>query len=573
VTDEQRPRRRIVKLHQMRALPALLALFGVIAGSELQARQPVRARHAMVVTEEPLAADAGIAVLRSGGNAVDAAVAVALALAVTYPVAGNLGGGGFLLTRLADGRTSFIDFRERAPAKATRGMYLDDSGNVTEDSLVGWRASGVPGTVRGLELAHKKFGTKPWADLVKPAVELAEKGFTVPYGMAQTLRSEAKDLEKFPETKRIFLKNGALFEAGDRLLQPELARVLQRIQTRGAAGFYEGETAKIFASEMAKNRGLITLEDLKNYKAIERTPLTGAYRGYDIITAPPPSSGGIGLLQMLGVLEGSGYEKEGAGAASTIHFVAETMRRFYADRSEHFGDPDFAKVPVKGLLSPRYIEQLRKSIDPMRATPSDNVKPGNASAYESSETTHFSIVDPEGNAVSLTYTLNGGYGSAVTVPGLGFLLNNEMDDFAAKPGTANMFGLVQGENNAIQPGKTPLSSMTPTIVLREGKLFMVVGGPGGGRIISSVLQTFLNVVDFGMNAQDAVDAPRFHHQWRPDRLTMERGFSPDTIKLLEGRGHTVEGAPSVARIFAIVAADGWLQGAADGRSYGKAEGY
>jgi gamma-glutamyltranspeptidase/glutathione hydrolase len=557
----------------MKAFPALLAIFGIVAVSELWARQPVRARHAMVVTEEPLAADVGVAVLRSGGNAVDAAVAVAFALAVTYPVAGNLGGGGFLLTRLADGRTSFIDFRERAPHQATRNMYLDPSGNVTGDSLTGWRASGVPGTVRGLEMAHKKFGSKPWSDLVKPAVEMASKGFVVPYGMAESLRSETPDLARFPETKRIFLKDGGGFQPGDRLVQPELARTLSRIQADGAKDFYEGETAKIFAAEMSKHGGLITLEDLKDYKAVERTPLTGSYRGYDIITAPPPSSGGIGLLQMLGVLEGSDYAKEGVEAASTIHYVAETMRRFYADRSEHFGDPDFVKVPIKGLLAPRYIEQLRKSIDPARATPSEAVKPGKTADFESSETTHFSIIDPEGNAVSLTYTLNGGYGSAVTVPGLGFLLNNEMDDFAAKPGTANMFGLVQGENNAIQPGKRPLSSMTPTIVLRDGKLFMVVGGPGGGRIITSVLQTFLNVVDFGMNAQDAVDAPRFHHQWNPDHLTMEAGFSPDTIKLLEGRGHRVEKAGSVARIFAIVSENGWFAGAADGRSYGKAEGY
>jgi gamma-glutamyltranspeptidase / glutathione hydrolase len=557
----------------MRALPAVIALFGVSAGTMLSARQPVRARHAMVVTEEPLAADVGVGVLRSGGNAVDAAVAVGLALAVTYPNAGNLGGGGFILTRLAGGRTSFIDFRERAPAQATRKMYLDKAGAPTEDSVIGWRASGVPGTVRGLELAHKKFGTKPWAELVKPAVELAAKGFVVPYGMAQGLKGESKDLERFPETKRIFLKNGAGFEPGDRLVQPELASTLERIQQKGASDFYEGETARIFAAEMAKNGGLITLQDLRNYKALERTPLAGRYRGYDIITAPPPSSGGIGLLQMLGVLEGSGYEKEGAGAAATIHYLAETMRRFYADRSEHMGDPDFTKVPLKGLLSAQYIQQLRSSIDPARATPSDNVKPGQVATYESAETTHFSIVDPEGNAVSLTYTLNGGFGSAVTVPGLGFLLNNEMDDFAAKPGTANMFGLVQGEKNAIQPGKRPLSSMTPTIVLRDGKLFMVVGGPGGGRIISSVLQSFLNVVDFGMNIQDAVDAPRFHHQWMPDKITVERGFSPDTTKLLEARGHTVETTSSVARIFAIVISNGWVQGAADGRSYGKAEGY
>jgi gamma-glutamyltranspeptidase / glutathione hydrolase len=542
-------------------------------GSDLWARQPVRARHAMVVTEEPLAADVGVSVLRSGGNAVDAAVAVALALAVTYPVAGNLGGGGFLLTRLADGRTSFIDFRERAPGKAARDMYLDPSGNVTEDSVIGWRAAGVPGTVRGLELAHQKYGSKPWADLVRPAVELAVKGYTVPYGMSEALKSEAKDLSRFPESKRIFLKNGSGFEPGDRIVQPELARTLERIQKHGASDFYEGETAKLLAAAMAANGGLITLADLRNYKAVERTPLAGSYKGYGIVTAPPPSSGGIGLLQMLGVLDGSGYSKEGPGAASTIHYLAETMRRFYADRSEHLGDPDFTRVPLKGLVAPRYLEQLRNSIDPARATPSESVKPGPAASFESSETTHFSIVDPEGNAVSLTYTLNGGFGNAVTVPGLGFLLNNEMDDFAAKPGTPNMFGLVQGEGNAIKPGKRPLSSMTPTILTRDGKLFMIVGGPGGGRIITSVLQTILNVVDFKLNVQDAVDAPRFHHQWQPDKITIERGFSPDTIKLLEARGHQVEVTGSVARVFAIVIDGGWIQGAADGRSYGKAEGY
>jgi gamma-glutamyltranspeptidase / glutathione hydrolase len=523
----------------------------------------------MVVAEEPLAADVGVAVLKAGGNAVDAAVAVAFALAVTYPTAGNIGGGGFLLARMADGRASFFDFRERAPKAASRDMYLDASGNLTADSTDGWRAPGVPGTVRGLELAHSRFGSKPWAELVQPAVKLAAEGFAVSYGLAASLRG-ANKLTRYPESKRIFTG----LEAGSRLVQPDLGRTLARIAKHGATEFYEGETARILAREMAANGGLITLEDLREYKAVERAPLAGRYKGYDILTAPPPSSGGIGILQMLGVMEGSGYEKNGWSSAAHIHYVAETMRRYYADRSEYLGDPDYFKVPVRSLLHPRYIDRLRASIDPERASSSDAVRPGTLNGFESTETTHFSIVDAQGNAVSLTYTLNGSYGSGVTVPGLGVLLNNEMDDFAAKPGTPNMFGLGQGEANAIQPGKRPLSSMTPTILTRDGRLFMVVGGPGGGRIITSVLQTVANVVDFGMNVRDAVDSPRFHHQWRPDVLTVEPGFSPDTVRLLEQRGHKVETSSSVARIFAIVVQpDGWLSGGADGRSYGKAEGY
>jgi gamma-glutamyltranspeptidase/glutathione hydrolase len=523
----------------------------------------------MVVAEEPIAAEVGVSVLKAGGNAVDAAVAVGFALAVTYPTAGNLGGGGFLLARFSDGRKAFFDFRERAPQKASHDMYLDGAGNLTRDSVDGWRAPGVPGTVRGLELAHKKFGRKPWAQLLRPAIRLASEGFEIEYGLAESLRSSEPKLSRYPESKRIFTGK----QAGERLVQPELGRTLARIAKFGSKDFYEGATARLLAAAMAENGGLITLEDLKTYRAVERPPLAGHYKGYEILTAPPPSSGGIGLLQMLGVLEGSKYAARGWGAAEHVHFVTETMRRYYADRSEYLGDPDFYKVPVKTLLNPEYIEKLRKSIDPQRASTSDEVKPGSLSGFESEETTHFSIVDAEGNAVSMTYTLNGGYGSGVTAPGLGFLLNNEMDDFAAKPGSPNMFGLVQGEANAIQPGKRPLSSMTPTIVLSEGKLFMVVGGPGGGRIITSVLQTILNVVDFRMNVRDAVDAPRFHHQWRPDRITMERGFSPDTIDLLKRRGHTVETTNSVARIFAIVVDGDWLTGAADGRSYGKAAGF
>ncbi|MGH9628471.1 MAG: gamma-glutamyltransferase, partial [Bryobacteraceae bacterium] len=429
----------------MRPLHVLLSLV-LFMGSHSQtgAMHPVRSRHAMVVSEEPLATSVGAAVLKSGGNAIDAAVAVGFALAVTLPAAGNIGGGGFLLARFTDGRTTFIDFRERAPQAASRDMYLSSSGELTRDSIEGWRAPGVPGTVRGLEYAHRKYGSKKWSELLAPAVELAEKGFEVSYGLSESLKGSSR-LRSFPESRRIFLNNGKTFEPGDRITQPELARTLSRIARRGAREFYVGKTARKLARAMASNGGLITLEDLKNYEPVERAPLTGSYKGYSIITAPPPSSGGIGLLQMLGVLEGSAYQAHGWGSAAAIHFVAETMKRYYADRSEFLGDPDFIRVPVESLLSPAYISELRASIDPEKATPSGDIRPGIHFTHESSETTHFSIVDAEGNAVALTYTLNGSYGSGVTVPELGFLLNNEMDDFSAKPGEPNMFGLVQGE--------------------------------------------------------------------------------------------------------------------------------
>jgi gamma-glutamyltranspeptidase/glutathione hydrolase len=556
-----------------RSLLIFLAL--VVAVPLSAARQPLRARHGMVVAMEATAADVGVAVLQQGGNAVDAAVAVGFAMAVTHPYAGNLGGGGYMLIHMADGRTTFIDFRERAPEKASRNMYLDAKGGLTRDSIEGWRSSGVPGTVRGFEIAVSKYGRRKWAENVAPAVELASKGFPVSYAFAEELKS-SKDLAKSPESKRIFQKEGAFYDIGEKLVQPELARTLERISKNGPNEFYEGETARRLAEEMARNGGLITLADLKSYKAVERTPLTGTYHGYTIITAPPSSSGGIALLEMLGVLDGTGYEKGGAGSASAIHYAAEAMRRAYADRNSYVGDPDFVKVPIAGLLDPAYHARLRASIDPERATPSDTVRPGKPVGSESMETTHYSVVDSEGNAVAVTYTLNGGYGNGITVPGLGFLLNNEMDDFASKPGSPNMYGLVQGEVNAIQPGKRPLSSMTPTIVLKDGKLFMTAGAPGGSRISTAVLQVILNVVDFGMNVQDAVDFPRFHHQWQPDKLSLERGISPDTVALLKSRGYDVDYAPGVvvARVAAIVSDGGWLQGGSDGRSpMGKAAGY
>jgi gamma-glutamyltranspeptidase/glutathione hydrolase len=555
-----------------------LLLCLVVAGLSVSVnavRQPLRAKHGMVVAMESTAADVGVAVLQNGGNAVDAAVAVGFAMAVTHPFAGNLGGGGYMLIRMADGRTTFIDFRERAPEKASRNMYLDATGAMTKDSTEGWRSSGVPGTVRGFEIAVNKYGKKKWAENMGPAVELASKGFPVSYSLAEGLKG-SRSLARSPESKRIFQRNGSFYDVGEKLVQPELAQTLERISKIGANEFYEGETAKRFAAEMAKNGGLISLSDLKNYKAIERTPLTGQYKNYTIITSPPSSSGGIALLETLGILEGTGYEKGGAGSASAIHYQAEAMRRAYADRNEYVGDPDFVKVPIAGLLDPGYLSKLRASIDPERATPSESVKPGKPVGSESMETTHYSVVDSEGNAVAVTYTLNGGYGNGITVPGLGFLLNNEMDDFASKPGTANMFGLVQGEVNAIAPGKRPLSSMTPTIVLKDGKLFMTAGAPGGSRITTAVAQVILNVIDFGMNVQDAVDAPRVHHQWQPDKLSLEHGISPDTVALLKSRGYDVDYAPGVvlAQVAAIVSDGGWLQGASDGRSAaGKAAGY
>jgi gamma-glutamyltranspeptidase/glutathione hydrolase len=544
-------------------------------GPQTDAHEPVFARKGMVVAQEPLAADVGVAVLKSGGNAVDAAVAVGFALAVTHPFAGNIGGGGFMLIRMADGRTTFIDFREKAPRQATHNMYLDADGKLTRDSLIGWRAAGVPGTVRGLELAQKKYGQQSWAELLQPAIDLASKGFPVSHSMMQSLHYSAESLSQFPESKLIFLKGGAFYDWNEFLRQPDLARTLERIARQGAKDFYEGETARIIAQEMEKNGGLITLQDLREYQAVERRPLEGDYKGYHIITSPTPSSGGVGILQMLGMLDGTGYEKAGAGSATTYHYLAEVMRRFYADRSEYLGDPDFVKNPVEALLDPAYIRKRRESIDPIQASSSDQLGAGLPAGKESTETTHYTIVDEKGNVVAITYTLNAGYGSGVTVPGAGFLLNDEMDDFAAKPGAPNLFGLVQGEANAIAPGKRPLSSMVPTILLKNGKPFIALGAPGGSRIITAVLQVMLNVIDFGMNVQDAIDFPRIHHQWKPDRLDIERGISPDTIALLKKGGYRIEEAKPVvgARVEGILIDGGWLQGGHDERGTGKAAGF
>jgi gamma-glutamyltranspeptidase/glutathione hydrolase len=408
--------------------------------------------------------------------------------------------------------------------------------------------------------------------LVQPALDLAANGFPVSWGLAQSLQT--KLLGRFADSRRIFQRDGRFYEMGETLVQPELAATLARIAREGSKDFYEGETARRLAADMAAHGGLITLDDLNQYRAVEREPLRGAYRGHELITAPPPSSGGVGVIQMLHMLEGSGFEKAGAGSAAAIHYMAEVMRRFFADRARYFGDPDFVKVPVAELTARQYAERRRISIRPDRATPSAEVSAGPVPGFEGAETTHYSIVDEAGNAVAVTYTLNGSYGSGVTASGLGFLLNNEMDDLTAKPGTPNAYGLIQGEANAIAPGKRPLSSMTPTIVTRHGKLELVLGSPGGPTIINTVLQVLVNVVDFGMNVQQAVDWPRFHHQWLPDELRLERyGTSPDTIALLRAKGHEIRFVERQGDVAAIHAQDGWLLGAADPRGEGTARGY
>jgi gamma-glutamyltranspeptidase/glutathione hydrolase len=541
---------------------------------------PVTYKHGMVVAQEPLAADTGLAVLKAGGNAVDAAVAVGFALAVTHSSAGNLGGGGFMLIRLANGKTTFLDFREEAPKGATRDMYIGPDGNPTKDSIFGWRSSGVPGSVSGFATAHQKFGSKPWAELVSPAVKLARDGFVVSKTLQDSLNQSSKMLGTDPESTRIFLRDHHPYTPGETFKQPELAATLERIEKQGAKGFYEGETAQKLAAAMAAHGGLITAADLAAYKTKERATLQGDYGAFHIITAPPPSAGGVGLLQMMGMLAGTGYQSDGADSPKAVHYEAEAMRRFYADRSEYLGDPDFYNVPVKSLLDTKYLAWRRSTIDPLRATPSDAVAPGLAHAeaahiawYESNETTHFNVVDEKGNAVAVTYTLNNSYGNGITVPGLGFLLNDEMDDFAAKPGAPNMFGVVGGDANAIEAGKRPLSSMTPTVITRGGKLFMVTGAPGGSRITTGVMQVILDVLDFHMNPQEAVDLPRFHEQWKPDTLYLQNGFSDQSFAALKQMGYDIKMIGGVARVEAIVAGEGGLQGGTESRLDGKVAAY
>jgi len=507
-------------------------------------REPVRARHGIVASTNEIASEVGVDIMKRGGNAVDAAIAVAFALAVTHPAAGNLGGGGFMMIRLKDGRTTAIDYREMAPALATRNIYLDKKGKVIEGeggSIEGYRAAGVPGTVRGMELALKKYGSGKltWAQLVEPARRLAANGFTVTYTLARGLRGSREYLSKYPETTRIYLKNGKLYNEGDVFIQPDLGATFGRLQQGGPNEFYEGQTARLIADDMQRHNGLITMEDMRGYTAKEREPLRGNYRGYEVISMPPPSSGGAVLIEMLNILEGFDPRKIDWASSDRYHLMTESMRRAFADRAEYMGDTDFVKVPIAGLIDKKYAAQLRSTINPESASSSEQVRAGKPVGYESEETTHFTVVDAEGNAVANTYTLNNSYGSAVVAKGTGVIMNDEMDDFAAKPGTPNLYGLIQGERNTVAPHKRPLSAMTPTFVLRkDGSLWFTVGSPGGPTIINTVLEVITNVIDYGMNIQQAIDAPRIHHQWLPDELVFEPyGLSGDTQKALLARGH------------------------------------
>jgi len=510
------------------------------------AREPVRAKHGIVASTNEVASSVGVDVMKRGGNAVDAAIAVAFALAVTHPAAGNLSGGGFMMIRLNNGKTTAIDYREMAPAAATRNIYLDKEGKLIQGeggSLEGYRAAGVPGTVRGMELALKKYGSGKltWSQLIEPARRLAANGFEVTYSLARSLRNSKDYLSKYPETKRIYLKEGDFYNEGEVFKQPDLAATFARLQQGGPNEFYEGETARLIVNDMKRNNGLMTLEDLRGYVAKERAPLRGVYRGHEIISMPPPSSGGAVLIEMLNILEGYDLGKLDANSSERYHLMAEAMRRAFADRAEYMGDSDFVKVPVAGLIDKAYAAKLRSNISTERASTSAEVRAGRPAGYESEETTHFTVVDAEGNAVANTYTLNNSYGSAAVAKGTGMLLNDEMDDFAAKPGTPNMYGLIQGERNAVAPRKRPLSAMTPTIVLRkDGSFWFTVGSPGGPTIINTVLCVITNVIDFDMNIQQAIDAPRIHHQWLPDELVGEPlGLSGDTQKALTSRGHTL----------------------------------
>jgi gamma-glutamyltranspeptidase / glutathione hydrolase len=569
-----------------------IAVFTALFAASLAAAplRPTHAPHAIVASVHELASCAGVEMLRSGGNAVDAAVATGFALAVVHPQAGNLGGGGFLLLRNANGKTHFIDFRETAPAAATENMYLDVQGNVIQDaSIVGYKSVGVPGTVAGLIYAEKQYGKLSIEKVIAPAIKLARDGFPLAYEDAQDLRKD-EHLAEFPESKRIFLREGNYYQPGEVFKQPELARTLERL-AKDPDTFYHGAMARELAAAIDKGGGLITAEDLAAYEVKEREPVRGTYRGYDIISAPPPSSGGVALIEILNILEGFDLAKFGNRSADAIHLEAEAFRRAFYDRADFLGDPDFAKVPVAQLIDKKYAAAWRDSIDLNRASASTGLKRPSifnelervarsraTVIREPENTTHYSVVDAEGNAVSVTTTLNDSFGSRVTATGLGFLLNDEMDDFAAKQGVPNSYGLIQGPANAIGPGKRPLSAMTPTIVLKGGKLFLVLGSPGGPRIITIVANILIGVVDFSLDIQEAVNAPRFHHQWLPDEILVEDRLSPDTMNVLRSKGHKLRidyswGNWGDGECIMIDPKTGERLGASDGRNNGKAVGY
>ena len=556
----------------------------ILSGCQQQLQpnlQQQRSKQGMAVSAHPLASEAGLAVLKQGGNAVDAAAATALAISVVEPFSAGIGGGGFLLLRRAEtGTVQALDFRERAPKRATRDMYLDKQGKVRpRASLDGHLAAGIPGTVAGLYTVHREYGKLPWATVVAPAIALAENGFPVSSRFTKAVKGRQDTIQKNPAARQVFTKGGILYQPGELLVQRDLALTLRKI-SQNPQSFYTGDIARAIASDMAKNGGLITLEDLKNYTPIWRNPVCGNFRTYEICAMSPPSSGGVHLLQILNILGDTDLKKLGPKNPDTLHLMAESMRIAYADRSEYLGDPDFVSVPVKALTSKNYAKLRRSQIQMSKAKPSIEVKAVNTQTlnrfvYESPETTHLTVVDKERNVVSLTFTVNGGFGAGAVAAGTGILLNNEMDDFAAAPGVPNLFGLVGGEANSIAPGKTPLSSMTPIIVTENGKFRLAAGAPGGSTIITTVLQIVLNVLVYDMNVGEAVSAPRVHHQWLPDRLMVEKGgFDAATLSELRRRGHVIREGEGWGNTNAIVlTSDGWLEGAADRRGEGVAKGF
>lgn len=543
---------------------------------EMNVFHPVEATNGMVATEQNLASQVGLEILKKGGNAVDAAVAIGFSLAVSLPNAGNIGGGGFMLVHDAkSGKTIALDFREKAPAAASETMYQDEHGEIIpRKSWYTHQAIGVPGTVAGLTKALEQWGSLPLAEVMQPAIELAEKGFEVSPTMAKLLQVEKDNLGKWPTTKAIFFNGEEPLTTGDTLVQKNLANSLKLIANEGADAFYKGAIADEIVRDQQAHDGLITKEDLANYEAVEREVVRGDYRGYEIVSMPLPSSGGIHIVQMLNALEHIPIKESGVNSAKTISLIAETMKRAYADRSEYLGDSDFVKVPTKQLTSKDYAKSIAETVLEGNITPAQEIKPGDLTPYESDQTTHYSVVDKEGNAVAVTYTLNLNFGSGIVAGNTGILMNNEMDDFSSKPGVPNAFGLIGGKANAIEPNKRPLSSMSPTMVLKDGKPWLVTGSPGGARIITTVLQQIINAVDFGMNPAAATNTPRFHHQWLPDELRLEVGFSPDTVQLLEDAGYKVSIKPSMGRTQTIQIIDGTMYGYSDPRNPdGAALGY
>ncbi len=529
---------------------------------------PVWAKNGMVASQEALASAIGRDILQQGGNAVDAAVAVGFALAVTLPRAGNIGGGGFMLIHDAKkNETIAIDYREKAPKAAFRDMYLDENGNADEErSRYHGLAVGVPGTVDGLLLALAEHGTMTREQVLAPAIRLAEEGFTVTPGLSSSLQGLTERMRKWPSTAKIFYhEDGRALQPGETLKQPELAASLRRIAAQGRDGFYQGETADKIIAAIKGAGGTMTAEDLRDYHSVKREPVRGDYRGYEIVSMPPPSSGGIHIIQILNILEGYHLHASGANTAKTIHLMAEAMQLAYADRAEYLGDPDFIKIPVKGLTSQKYADSLRAKIDPDKARPGAEIRHSDPLPYESDQTTHYSVVDKDGNAVANTYTLNFSYGTGLVAEGTGILLNNEMDDFSAKPGVPNGYGLIGGDANAVEAGKRPLSSMSPTIVFKDGKPFLVTGSPGGSRIITTVLQIISNVIDHDMNIAEATHAPRIHDQWTPDEIRVEHALNADTVRLLENMGHKVERKSAMGSTQSIMVTPEGLYGASDPR--------